>query len=57
MINPPSISYFQTIKKMSANGVVGNPDVSSIEKGEKISHVIISKLVDLVKNLNSIDKL
>ncbi len=56
MINPPSISYFQTIKKMSANGVVGNPNVSSIEKGEKISHIITSKLVDLVKNLNSIDK-
>jgi creatinine amidohydrolase len=57
MINPPSISYFQTIKKMSPNGVVGNPDVSSIKKGEKISNVIITKLVNLVKNLNFIDKL
>lgn len=57
MINPPSISYFQTIKKISTNGVVGNPNVSSIEKGEKISHIITSKLEDLVKKLNSIDKL
>ena len=57
MINPPSISYFQTIKMMSENGVVGNPIFSSIEKGEKISNVITSKLLDLLNNLKSIDKL
>ena len=57
MINPPSISYFQTIKMMSENGVVGNPSFSSIEKGEKISNVITSKLLDLLNNLKSIDKL
>ena len=57
MINPPSISYFQTIKMMSENGVVGNPSFSSIEKGKKISNVITSKLLDLLKNSKSIDKL
>ena len=57
MVNHPSISYFQTIKMMSANGVVGNPSFSSMEKGKKISHIITAKLLDVLKNLKSIDKL
>ena len=52
MVNPPSISYFQTIKMMSVNGVVGNPSFSSMEKGKKISIIITTKLLDVLKNLN-----
>jgi len=50
MINGPQISYFQTIKEISANGVVGNPSVASKEKGKKISQIITSKLVDFIKS-------
>lgn len=52
MITPPSFSYFQTIKNISANGVVGNPSFSSKEKGKKISQIITSKLVDIITNLS-----
>lgn len=50
MINGPQISYFQIIKEISANGVVGNPSIASKEKGKKISQIITSKLVDFIKS-------
>jgi creatinine amidohydrolase/Fe(II)-dependent formamide hydrolase-like protein len=50
MINSPQFSYFQTIKEVSANGVVGNPSLASKENGEKISQIITSKLVDIIKS-------
>mgnify|MGYP001231656553 CR=1 FL=1 len=49
MINSPVVSYFQTIKEISATGVVGNPSFSTKEKGEKISQIITSKLVEMIK--------
>lgn len=50
MINAPQFSYFQTIKQISANGVVGSPSFSSKEQGEKISQIVTSKLVELIKS-------
>jgi creatinine amidohydrolase len=50
MINPPKFSYFQTIKQISENGVVGNPSFSTKEQGEKISQIVTSKLVELIKS-------
>ena len=50
MIYGPQFSYFQTIKEVSANGVVGNPSLASRENGEKISQIITSKLVDIIKS-------
>ena len=52
MITSPIISHFQKIKKISKNGVVGNPFVSSTVKGENISKIITSKLVKLIENMN-----
>ena len=50
MINAPKFSYFQTIKQISANGVVGNPSFSTKKQGEKISQIVTSKLVELIKS-------
>ena len=50
MINAPKFSYFQTIKQISENGVVGNPSFSTKEQGEKISQIVTSKLVELIKS-------
>lgn len=50
MIYGPQFSYFQTIKEVSANGVVGNPSLASKENGEKISQIITTKLVDIIKS-------
>ena len=52
MITPPTFSYFQTIKNISANGVVGNPNFSSKEKGKRISQIITSTLVDIITTLS-----
>ena len=50
MVQAPKFSFFQTIQQISANGVVGNPSLSSKEQGEKISQIVTAKLVALIKS-------
>lgn len=47
------VSWYAYTKKISENGVLGDPTRASVEKGEKIWNLMITHLLSLVEDLKS----
>jgi len=49
-----SIGWYAYTEKISANGVMGGPSKATPEKGERIWHLMIDHLVELVEHLKAL---
>jgi len=51
MLRGATASLYRSTKEMTTNGVFGNPKYASIEKGEKITKLIVNGLKNIVTDL------
>ncbi len=51
MLKGPMVSLYRSIKKMTSNGVYGDPTHASKEKGEQITKIVVEKLNEIVVDL------
>ncbi|WP_190809707.1 creatininase family protein [Flagellimonas sp. S3867] len=51
MLKGPKVSLYRSIKKMTSNGVYGDPTHASKEKGERITKIVVGKLEEIVVDL------
>jgi creatinine amidohydrolase len=54
MLQGGKVSYYRTMKAMTANGVYGDPRKSSPEKGVRISNVVVTALKQLVTDVTAL---
>ena len=53
MLYAPRVSYFRTMKEMTANGVYGDPTFATREKGERITELVVEELAKITTDLLS----
>jgi len=53
MLHGPEASHYRTMKQLTTNGVFGDPRAASLEKGERITEVVVERLSKMVGDLLS----
>ncbi|WP_411031053.1 creatininase family protein [Spongiimicrobium sp. 3-5] len=51
MLNGPQVSYYRTMKEMTANGVFGDPGLASAKKGEQITVLVVNALRQITQDM------
>jgi creatinine amidohydrolase len=51
LLRAPIVSYFRTLKEMAPNGVYGEPEKASAEKGQRISDCVVKALQGIISDL------
>ncbi len=51
MLHGPKASHYRTMKQLTTNGVFGDPRAASVEKGERITEVVVERLSKIVGDL------
>ena len=51
MLRGAKASFFRTTKEMTSNGVFGNPEYGSLEKGKAISNLVVKHLKMIIEDL------
>lgn len=51
MLRGAKASYYRSTKEMTANGIFGNPDYSTLEKGKEISKLVVTDLKKIIYDL------
>jgi creatinine amidohydrolase len=53
LLRGPAASYYRTMKQLTPNGIFGDPRAASSEKGERITEVVVPRLLKIVQDLNT----
>lgn len=56
MLRGAKASYYRSTKEMTTNGVFGNPEYGTLEKGKQISKLVVDDLKKIIDDLLIIDK-
>lgn len=56
MLRGAKASYYRSTKEMTTNGVFGNPEYGTLEKGKAISKLVVKDLKKIIDDLLIIDK-
>lgn len=51
MLRGTKVSYYRSTKEMTTNGIFGNPEFATLEKGEKISKLVVINLKTVIYDL------
>ncbi|MBJ6368609.1 creatininase family protein [Snuella sedimenti] len=51
MLRGPKASYYRSTKEMTTNGVFGDPEYGTLEKGKQISKLVIDDLKNIINDL------
>ena len=51
MLRTPQASYYRTMQEMTPNGVFGDPTQASVEKGERITALVLTGLQKVIQDL------
>lgn len=53
LLHGPQASYYRTMRQLTPNGIYGDPRAASLEKGEKITEVVVQSLLTVVRDLRA----
>lgn len=53
ILHGPDASLYRTMKQLTSNGVFGDPRAGSVEKGERITKVVVARLLQIVQDLTT----
>lgn len=56
MLRGAKASYYRSTKEITTNGVFGNPEYGTLEKGKQISKLVVDDLKKIIDDLLIIDK-
>ncbi|WP_299555230.1 creatininase family protein [Seonamhaeicola sp.] len=56
MLRGPKASYYRSTKEMTANGVFGNPEYGTLEKGKQISKLVVDDFKKIINDLLIMEK-
>ena len=56
MLRGAKASYYRSTKEMTTNGVFGDPEYGNIEKGQKITTLVVNDLKKIVEDLLTVNK-
>lgn len=56
MLRSPQASYYRTMQQMTPNGVFGDPRAASVEKGQRITQLVVDRLKEIVGDLSTASK-
>jgi len=51
MLRGTKVSYYRSTKEMTTNGVFGNPEYATLEKGKEISKLVVSDFKKIINDL------
>ncbi|WP_242132528.1 creatininase family protein [Aestuariivivens marinum] len=54
MLRGPKASYYRSTKEMTTNGVFGDPEYGTLEKGKQISKLVVDDLKNIINDLLNI---
>ena len=53
MLHGPKATHYRTMKQLTPNGVFGDPRAASVEKGQRITDLVVNHLREIVTDLIS----
>ena len=54
MLRGPKVSYYRSTKEMTTNGVFGNPNYGTLEKGKEISKLVVREIKRIIEDIITI---
>ena len=52
LLQAPSVSLYKSMQEMTPNGVLGDPTAATAEKGARITALVVSRLKEIIFDLN-----